>query len=76
LLLILSLVAAAASAETGINTVVGLVESRYAVRHHGVPALWLARPFLIGFGVGGLKMALFSKVCEFRNEMMFLSGIR
>lgn len=50
-----------AAAETGIKTVVKLVESRYAVRHHGVPGLWLAKPFLFGSGVGGLKIAEFEK---------------
>jgi hypothetical protein len=49
----------AAAAETDINTVVKLVEARYAVRHHGVPFLWLAKPFLLGSGVGGLKIATF-----------------
>lgn len=50
-----------ANADTGIKTVVKVVETRYTVRHHGIPGLWLARPFLIGSGVGGLKMAEFAK---------------
>ena len=56
------LVAAAtttAAAGTGIGTVVKILEHRYAVHHHGVPGLWLAKPFLIGSGVGGLKIAQF-----------------
>ena len=36
-----------------------MVEARYAVRHHGIPFLWLAKPFLIGSGVSGFKMAEF-----------------
>jgi len=58
-LLCLLLVSSAATAETGIATAVRLVESRYAVRHHGVPGLWLAKPFMIGSGVSGLKVAEF-----------------
>jgi hypothetical protein len=49
------------AAGTGIGTVVKILEHRYAVHHHGVPGLWLAKPFLIGSGVGGLKVA------EFKN---------
>ncbi len=52
---------AVARADTGIKTVVKAVESRYGVRHHGIPGLWLAKPFLIGSGVGGLKIAEFTK---------------
>jgi hypothetical protein len=59
LLLFLLLACTAATAETGFRTAVKLVESRYAVRHHGVPGLWLAKPFMIGSGVGGLKIAEF-----------------
>lgn len=59
LVLVVLSVSAAACAETGIHTAVGLVESRYAVHHHNIPLLWLAKPFLIGSGVGGLKIALF-----------------
>jgi hypothetical protein len=50
-----------ANADTGIKTVVKVVETRYAVRHHGIPGLWLARPFLTGSGIGGLRMAEFAK---------------
>ncbi len=52
----------AATAETGIRTAIQVVESRYAVRHHGVPGLWLAKPFMIGSGVGGLKIAEFGNL--------------
>lgn len=62
LLLFLLLACTAATAETGFRTAVKLVESRYAVRHHGVPGLWLAKPFMIGSGVGGLKIAEFGKL--------------
>jgi hypothetical protein len=48
-----------AAADTGIKTVVKLLERRYAVRHHGLLGLWLAKPFLISSGVGGLKIAEF-----------------
>lgn len=48
-----------ASAGTGIATVVKLLEHRYGIHHHGVPALWLAKPFMFGSGVGGLKIAEF-----------------
>jgi hypothetical protein len=58
-LLCVLLASSGATAETGIRTAVKLVESRYAVRHHGVPGLWLAKPFMIGSGVGGLKIAEF-----------------
>jgi len=60
LLLLMTIASTAATAETGIKTVVKLMEARYAVRHHGVPGLWLAKPFMIGSGVGGLKIAEFS----------------
>ena len=52
----------AASAQTGMKTVVELVETQYSVRHHGVPLLWLAKPFLLGSGVGGLKIAEFGNL--------------
>jgi len=52
---------ASASAETGINTVVRLLEVRYSVRQHGIPGLWLAKPFMIGSGVSGMKVAEFPK---------------
>jgi hypothetical protein len=58
LLLLLSL-SSATPAETGIKTVLRLVESRYGVRHQGIPALWLAKPFLIRSGTGGVKIAEF-----------------
>ena len=57
LLVVLFAGCAVSSAQTGIKTVVKLLETRYAVRHHGVPALWLAKPFMIGSGIGGLKIA-------------------
>lgn len=60
--LILAVAWSGASAQTGMNTVVKLVETQYAVRHHGVPLLWLAKPFLLGSGVGGLKIAEFEKL--------------
>jgi hypothetical protein len=49
-----------AIADTGMRTVIELVEARYAVRHHGIPGLWLAKPLLIGSGVGRLKIAEFT----------------
>jgi hypothetical protein len=49
----------AATAETGMKTVVNVLETRYPVRHHGVPGLWLAKPFLFVSGLGSLKMAVF-----------------
>lgn len=51
--------ASAAWAENGIDRVVKLLETRYAVRHHGVPGLWLAKPFMFGSGVSGLRIAEF-----------------
>jgi len=59
-LLLLPLLCARAPAETGIKTVVRLIESRYSVRHHGIPALWLAKPFLTSSGGGGLKIEEFN----------------
>jgi hypothetical protein len=47
------------TAETGMKTVVTVLETRYSVRHHGVPGLWLAKPFLFVSGLGSLKMAVF-----------------
>jgi hypothetical protein len=58
--LLLPLLCAAAPAETGIKTVVRLIESRYSVRHHGIPALWLAKPFFASSGAGELKIEEFS----------------
>jgi hypothetical protein len=49
-----------AQAETGIATVVQVVESRYGVRHHGVPGLFLAKPLLIKSGTGGVKLEEFN----------------
>lgn len=60
LLLLLPLLSAVAPAETGIKTVVRLIESRYGVRHHGIPGLWLAKPFLTSGGGGGVKIEEFS----------------
>jgi len=59
-LLLLPLLSAAAPAETGIKTVVRLIETRYSVRHQGIPALWLAKPFLNSSVGGGLKIEEFS----------------
>ena len=61
LLLLLSL-SGATQAETGIKTVVRLIESRYGVRHEGIPGLWLAKPFLTSSGTGGLKIEEFSSL--------------
>ena len=47
-------------AATGFGQLVKAIEHRYSVRHHGVPGLWLAKPFLIGSGVGGLRIANFN----------------
>lgn len=52
---------AAASAETGMKTVVNLLEARYPVHHHGIPGLWVAKPFLAISGMGSLKIAAFGK---------------
>jgi len=62
LLLLLPMLSAAAPAETGIKTVVRLIESRYSVHRHGIPALWLAKPFLNSAtgGGGGVKIEEFS----------------
>src|SRR5512146_1707339 len=49
--------ASAVWAENGIDRVVKLLETRYAVHHHGIPGLWLAKPFMFGSGVGGLRIA-------------------
>ncbi|MDT8068899.1 MAG: hypothetical protein ROO76_12115 [Terriglobia bacterium] len=59
LLAIVMGVASTAMAQTGIKAVVSVLERRYSVRHHGVPGLWLAKPFMFGSGVSGLKMAEF-----------------
>jgi hypothetical protein len=59
LTIVLSFAMTAEAGETGIKNVVQMLEARYATRHHGVHWLWLARPFLIGSGVSGLKMAEF-----------------
>jgi hypothetical protein len=64
LVFVLAFAGAAGTAQTGIKTVVKLLETRYSIRHHGVPALWLAKPFMFGSGVGGLKIA------EFENFRM------
>jgi len=63
-----------ARAETGIQTVIKLVEARYSVRHHGVPGLWLARPFMIGSGVGKLKMAEFTNFRAPSEDSVSLKG--
>lgn len=47
-----------------IRAVVKAVEGRYAVHHHGVPGLWIAKPFMIGSGASGLKMAVFDGFCR------------
>lgn len=60
LVFVMLIVAGTASpAETGMKTVVSVLETRYSVRHHGVPGLWLAKPFLFASGLGSLKMAVF-----------------
>lgn len=59
LAIVLSFAMTAEAGETGITNVVKMLEARYATRHHGIHWLWLARPFLIGSGVSGLKMAEF-----------------
>ncbi len=59
--IMLIVVCGAAIAESDMKTVVTVLESRYSVHHHGVPGLWLAKPFLWGAGLGSLKMAVFQK---------------
>lgn len=59
LAVVLSFALTAQADDTGIKNVVHMLEARYATRHHGIHWLWLARPFLIGSGVSGLKMAEF-----------------
>jgi len=59
-LLLLPILSVVTPAQTGIKTVVRLIESRYSVRHHGIPALWLAKPFLTGSGAGEVKIEEFS----------------
>ncbi len=58
---VLLLVCGLASAETGIKNVVHVIETRYSIHHHGVPALWLVNPLLWAGGMGGLKMVAFGK---------------
>ncbi len=62
LIFLLTVACSAASAQTGIKTVVKILETHYSVRHHGVPGLWLAKPFMFGSGVGGLKIANFDNL--------------
>jgi hypothetical protein len=52
-------IASAGYAQNGIDRVVKLLETRYAVHHHGIPGLWLAKPFMFGSGVSGLRIAQF-----------------
>lgn len=59
-LLFLPLLCAVTPAQTGIKTVSRLIESRYSVRHHGIPALWLVTPFVRSSGAGGVKIEEFS----------------
>jgi hypothetical protein len=59
LAIVLSFAMTAEAGETGIKNVVQMLETRYATRHHGIHWLWLARPFLLGSGMSGLKMAEF-----------------
>lgn len=59
-LLLLPLLSAAAPAQTGIKTVVGLIETRYSVRHHGIPASWLEKPSWNSSGGGEFKIEEFS----------------
>lgn len=54
---------------TGISQVIKLVEAKYSTHHHGVPALWLAKPFLVGSGVRGLKMATFENLSIPADDM-------
>ena len=58
--LIVAIASTVAIAKTSMRAVIDLVETRYAVRHHGIPGLWLAKPVLIGSGIGGLKIAEFT----------------
>lgn len=58
-----------AFAGTGITQVIKLVEAKYSTHHRGVPGLWLAKPFLIGSGVGGLKMATFENLSIPADDM-------
>jgi hypothetical protein len=62
LLAILFGVASSAYGQSGIKAVVNVLETRYSVRHHGVPGLWLAKPFMFGSGVSGLKIAEFDNL--------------
>ncbi|MGH9522275.1 MAG: hypothetical protein ACRD3E_07060 [Terriglobales bacterium] len=64
--------ATTAVAGTGIGTVTKLLERRYGVHHHGVPALWLAKPFMFGSGVGGLKIAQFESFTVASGDMAAL----
>jgi hypothetical protein len=59
LAIVLAFVMTAEAGETGIKNVVQMFETHYATRHHAIHWLWLARPFLLGSGVSGLKMAEF-----------------
>jgi hypothetical protein len=59
LTVVMALLTAAAAGETGIKTVVRMLETRHSVRHHGIPGLWLAKPMLIGSGLSGLQIAEF-----------------
>jgi hypothetical protein len=59
LLLLLAICAGAARAESGIESVVRVIEARYPVRPHGIPGMWLAKPFMIGSGASGMKMQEF-----------------
>ena len=48
--------------DTGIKTVVKALESKYGVHHHGIPFLWMAKPFMKGSGVSGMKIAEFENL--------------
>ena len=58
LVFLLTVACSAASAQTGIKTVVKILETHYSVRHHGVPGLWLAKPFMNGAALGAKDCAL------------------
>lgn len=60
--LLMAMSISASASDTGIKTVVKALESKYGVHHHGVPFLWMAKPFMKGSGVRGMKIAEFENV--------------
>lgn len=56
---ILELASTTTFAASGFDNVVRLFETRYSVRHHGVPGLWLAKPSMFVSRMSGLKIAEF-----------------